>query len=182
MAGECAQFGQLGEQGAAGDGADAGDALQPGGAGAQGRMGLHRVVEPRVEVGQVFVAADCAACAAARRIAADVAYAAPNAQCRPRGRGGAIPCRACRQIGRSRCPRRCRCTKEDIQCGPSCHCINCKNTKNTQQQSKGEQETDQEVLEEMKDQGDISDDLETTDDEHELRAVKAEPVVQKNIT
>ena len=54
MAGECAQFGQLGEQGAAGDGADAGDALQPGGAGAQGRMGLHRVVEPRIEVGQVL--------------------------------------------------------------------------------------------------------------------------------
>ena len=54
-----------------------------------------------------------------------------------------------------------------LKCGPSCHCINCKNTKNNQQQSKGEQETDQEVLEEMKDQGDISDDLETTDDEHE---------------
>ena len=64
--------------------------------------------------------------------------------------------------------RRCRGTKEDIQCGPSCHCINCKKTKNTQQQSKGEQEKDQEVLEEMKDQGDISDDLETTDDEHEI--------------
>ena len=46
---------------------------------------------------------------------------------------------------------RCGCTKENIRCGPSCHCINCKNTKSTQKQSKGEQEIDQEVLEEIKD-------------------------------
>ena len=54
MAVEGAQFGQLGEQGAAGDGPDAGDALQPGGAGAQARMGLDGGGELRVEVGQVL--------------------------------------------------------------------------------------------------------------------------------
>ena len=62
---------------------------------------------------------------------------------------------------------RCGCTKEDIRCGPSCHCINCKNTKSTQKQSKGEQEIYQEVLEEIKDLGEISD-LETSDNEHEI--------------
>ena len=54
MAGEHAQLGQLGEQGAAGDGADAGNALQPGGTGAQARLGLDGGGELRVEVGQVL--------------------------------------------------------------------------------------------------------------------------------
>ena len=69
---------------------------------------------------------------------------------------------------KTRCTtQRCKCKKEGMQCGPSCHCINCRDTNCIQQQSEREHKTDQEVLEEMKAQDDISDDLETTEDEHE---------------
>ena len=57
---------------------------------------------------------------------------------------------------KTRCTtRRCKCTKEGMQCGPRCHCINCKNIKYSATIREREQETDQEVVDEMNDQGEM---------------------------
>ena len=46
--------------------------------------------------------------------------------------------------------RRCKCKKENIQCGPSCQCINCKNTYMYTTQSVENEEEIEEELEEYR--------------------------------
>ena len=45
--------------------------------------------------------------------------------------------------------RRCRCKKAELQCGPSCRCVNCRNTSSYMPPT---QETEDEVQEEIQDQ------------------------------
>ena len=45
--------------------------------------------------------------------------------------------------------RRCRCKKAELQCGPSCQCVNCRNTSNYVPPT---EETEDEVQEEIRDQ------------------------------
>ena len=58
--------------------------------------------------------------------------------------------------------RRCKCKKQTIQCGPSCHCINCNNTPSFASQT--EQELQAEIDEEVQ-QDDQTDSEDTSDKE-----------------
>ena len=60
---------------------------------------------------------------------------------------------------------RCKCKKESLQCGPSCHCVNCKNTSQyVRQNEEAEQEIQQEINEEVVNE-DNSDSEGPTDEE-----------------
>ena len=62
---------------------------------------------------------------------------------------------------------RCKCKKESLQCGPSCHCVNCKNTSQyVTQNEEPEQEIQQEIKEVVN--KDNSDSEGLTDEESSL--------------
>ena len=65
--------------------------------------------------------------------------------------------------------RRCRCKKGDLQCGPSCQCINCQNiTDREAQKSQSEvhQSGEEEVHQEIMDEGE--------DGEHDMENIESE--------